>query len=93
MNYGGDKLFLRKEKLYLLVNLRRTGHTYKSIALFFNCDYSSVKFQCRKYHIEPLDEVYGVQAILESIPLPRQHEVREIDGERINVGRSYKDYL
>lgn len=92
MNPGGDKLFLRKEKLYLLVNLRRTGHTYKSIALFFNCDYSSVKFQCQKYHIEPIDDVLGVQAILESFPAS-QEKTREVEGKRINVGRNYKDYL
>lgn len=57
------KLFYDKQKLYTLVNLRRNGYAYTSLALIFKCDVSSVRHQCDKYMVVPEEEIYTIERI------------------------------
>ena len=92
---GNTKLFLDKQKLYQMLNLRRNGLTITTLAIMFDCDHTSIQAQCDKYGIHPIDEVYGIERIIaQVIPFYQsQLRFRLVCGEKINIGRSYKEYL
>ena|ERR1035437_2577282 len=108
------KVFLQNhDKLLQLLSLRLSGWTFTSLAEFYHCDRSSLRYQCRKYQVFPVKtvyvrnskEVFNVERILNTVIAeirPEPAEIRpepvvskwiEIDGERINMGRSYSEYL
>lgn len=79
-----------------MVNLRRNGISFVTLSHHFNCHFTSIIDQCRKYHIVPLtDQVFGIETIVSQL-LPKQNPEdrwRVIEGERINRGKSYAEYL
>ncbi len=94
---GNVKLFLDRTKLTRMINLRIIGYTEQSLATMFGCDRVSISQQLIKYNIIPLEQTYDFERITRAI-LPSlqpqfnsQWEVR--NGERINLGKSYKEYL
>ena len=100
-----EKIFNDKDKLLNILNLRLAGWTLISIANLYQCDRQSVRYHCRKYQIFPTKtkftrnsrEVFNPQRIvnhilIDIIPRKTSNWV-VIDGERINNGRSYADYL
>lgn len=105
MRKNDKKIFLDKPTLYRMLNLRKTGLTVTTLAIMFNCDYSSIRAQCDKYGIEPLEEVwperitggmvYGIERIIaEIIPhYQTQTNYKVVNGERINLGKSYAEYI
>lgn len=93
MRINDKKVFLDKEKLYQMINLRLNGIAVSSLALFFNVDRSSISYQCDKYLIEPNDEVYTLERIISKVLPKPDLTFKVINGERINLGRSYKEYL
>ncbi len=93
--------------LIAILELRKMGLSLDFIADLYNCDRTSLRYQCRKYQIFPLKtifvrndkspEIYNPKRIASQIILNfAPHEVSNwtiIDGERINTGKSYLDYL
>lgn len=53
MRKGDTKLFLDKEKLYEMVNLRLFGFSLDFLALFYGCDKSTLRSICKKYGLYP----------------------------------------
>ena len=95
MRTGDTKIFLHKPTLYRMLNLRKTGLTVTTLAWMFNCDYSSIRAQCDKYSIVPMDEVYGIERIIAQI-IPQYQtdpQYKVVNGEKINLGHSYAEYL
>jgi hypothetical protein len=102
--------------------LRMAGLQYKHIAAIFNCDVSTVYHHCKKYGIEPKQNIIITPFIISVISKrPEQEVVQHIqkiekpnvlvrkyaipiekdnsqwysrdNGERVNKGFDYKDYL
>ena len=97
MRQGDSKIFeMNKENLYRALNLRRIGWSFSSIATHYGCDRTTVENQCAKYGIVPgdVDVVYSIETIIrDTMPEPPGSQWVVIGGERINRGRSYKDYF
>lgn len=94
-----------KNKLIEMLILRRAGWTFVALAHRYHCDRSSLRYHCRKYQVFPIKtefirnsrEVFNPQRIAIHIIadiapfLIKNWEI--IDGERINTGKSYAEYL
>lgn len=94
MRKNDKKLFLNKAKLGEMLYLRFTGFSLISLAALYNCDVMSIFHQCNKFHIEPLTEVYAIDRIIRHVlPPPPPPKWKIINGEKINLGRNYKEYL
>ena len=94
MQIGNRKLFIDKALLSRMLNLRRNGYSIQTLAIMFNCHFTSIDFECQKYHIEPLTEVIGLERLISDViaqvPAP---SYKIINGEKINLGKSYKEYV
>lgn len=100
------QIFHDKNKLYLLLNFRIQGYSLGSLSEIFHCDKNTIKKQCLKYSIYPIGydstklsqskkNAFSTSHIV-SLALSKPREKRlwaVIDGEKINLGRSYKEYL
>lgn len=98
MPQGGKKTFLNKQKLYNMIQLRRSGLSYYSLGLFFNCSRKAVEAQCKKYGVEIYLHPIRIERIVLHIVNPnngkKQKQSFRIEaGEKINIGKSYKEYL
>ncbi len=95
MKKGNKKIFLNKPRLYQMLNLRRNGLALTSLAVIYNCDRTSVAYHCKEYQIAPIDEeVYDLERIISQIlPKAPQPTFKIVNGERINLGKTYKEYL
>jgi hypothetical protein len=93
------------DNLLEMLQLRQSGWTFTSLSERYNCDRTSLRYQCRKYQIFPnktifkrnSNEVFDPKRIAGEIivvvyPQPQSNWI-EINGERINTGRDYADYL
>lgn len=99
--------FISKDRNILLemLSLRKSGWTFVSLAELFNCDRTSIRYQCRKYQIFPektifiknSNQVFDPKRIVTQILIeldPQETSIWSIiDGERVNTGKSYADYL
>lgn len=101
--------FISKDPNQLLeiLSLRRAGISLDFLAELYNCDRTSLRYQCRKYQIFPTKtvfirndkspEIFNPQRIAHQIIItiapsqPSQWTI--INGERVNTGKSYADYL
>lgn len=96
MKQGDKKLFLDRDKLTQMINLRRNGLTVTTLAIMFGCDYSSIRAQCDKYGIVPrVDVIYGIERIIAQI-IPhyiQSKTFKVVNGEKINLGKSYAEYV
>lgn len=94
MRLNDTKIFQDKDKLLEMLNLRIDGCSISFLAAYYHCDKSSIRFQCDKYNVEPSDEkVYAVDRILVQTFPKVVGYWKEVNGERVNVGKSYKEYL
>lgn len=50
-------VFKDANKLYEMAMLRRAGWAISNLSELFNCDRTSLRFQCRKYVIIPIPDV------------------------------------
>lgn len=93
MRKGDKKVFLDTQRLAQMLNLRRVGYSFPSLGIFFTCDWTSPRDQCHKYGIRPLTQkTFDIRRITLSCVL-ENNRWRIINGERINRGKSYKDYF
>lgn len=102
---SGEFVFKDRNKLLEMLSLRRQGWTFVSLSELYNCDRTSLRYQCRKYQIFPdktkfiknSNEVFSPDKILTSVIItlyPREKKNWTIiDGERVNLGKSYAEYL
>ena len=101
---SGTFVFKDHHKLVEMLALRRMGWTFVSLANLYSCDRTSLRYQCRKYQIFPEktkfiknQEIYSPDkissAIIISLYPKKKSNWTMIDGERINLGKSYADYL
>lgn len=58
------KIFYNKPLLYRLVNLRINGYAYSSLAGIFGVDISSVRHQCDKYELMPVEDIYTIERLI-----------------------------
>lgn len=101
--------FISKNPKILLemLMLRRAGVDTYFLAEQYNCDRDSIRYQCRKYQIFPTKTVFirndksaeifnperiARQVLVQIVP-PKTSNWVIIDGERVNTGKSYSDYL
>ena len=79
---GKTKIFLNQAKLTKMLNLRRNGYSYNLLAIMFDCDRTSLSFQCDRYQIRPI-EVYNLKGIVAKF-LPKQEppKYKIVNGER-----------
>lgn len=95
------------ETLLEIMELRRMGFSLDFLADLYNCDRTSLRYQCRKYQIFPIKtvfirndkskEIYNPKRIAQEIIIKVKPEDEQqwtiIGGERVNLGKSYADYL
>lgn len=95
------------EKLLEMLALRRAGYSFNFLADLYDCDRTTLRYQCRKYQIFPIKqiqipnskakEIFNPERIVHDIIItitPKQtSNWIIIDGERINAGKSYAEYL
>ncbi len=94
MNKGGKKIFADKNKLFIALNLRRCGFCLLSIAKMMGCDKKSVRGQCKKYGIKPLDNPFPFWELVKGIiPHFNKGKWDVVKGEKINRGKTYAEYL
>ncbi len=89
MRKNKKKIFIDQDKLWNMLELRYAGWSTEGLALFFNCTRRAVDIQCKKHGIEP-QNVYSVKRLIKGV-LPKGIW-RIVDGERVLVSISYKDY-
>lgn len=99
--------FISKDfnKLLEMLSLRRAGWTFVALADLYNCDRTSLRYQCRKYQVFPDKKIYIKNSKEVFDPRRISHYIivelypkkvsnwKVIDGEKINTGKSYADYL
>ena len=78
-----------KEKLYVLVNLRRIGWANTSLASLFGVHEWTIRDQLKTYGISKQEITFGTKGIINKI-LSRWNIV---NGERITRGKTYIQYL
>lgn len=94
MRKNDKKIFLDKRKLTSLLNLRLNGFSLTSLAYLYSCDVMTILYRCRQHQVEPQDQVYDIQRIIKLVlPSPQPLTYKMVNGERINLGKSYKEYL
>lgn len=73
--------------LQKMLFLRQQGWPLKELAIIFECDKTSIRKACLRN---------GLPAELPLLPYPIiifKHVIIDYDGQRINAGKSYKEYL
>lgn len=103
---SGTFIFIDKNKLLEMLSLRRDGWTFVALAELYDCDRTSLRYQCRKYQIFPIKKIFiknsnevfdpkriAHNIIIEINPVVENPQWKVVDGERINTGKSYADYL
>lgn len=98
-------IFRDKEKLLEMLSLRSAGWTFVALSEYYNCDRTSLRYQCRKYKVFPIKTVYiknsnevfnpkriASHILIEIYPKKVSNWVI-VDGEKVNTGKSYADYL
>lgn len=94
MRLYDHKIFQDREKLAEMLDLRLGGYSISALATLFKCDKSSIRYQCDKYNVEPpYKEVYAVERIASQVTSSAIGNWKIINGERVNMGKSYKEYL
>lgn len=94
MRLNDKKIFLDKSKLYEMLNLRRSGYALTTLAIMYDCDISSIRYQCDKFYVQPIDETYTLERIISQVlPKPEPVTYKVVNNERINLGKSYAEYL
>lgn len=99
MKLGNKKIFNDQNKLNMMLNLRMMGYSEGLLAFLFHCDEDSIKRLCKKYFIVPGKariSMFFIFSILKTLPVTPQEDNDRwatIDGERINRGKTYADYL
>lgn len=87
------------DKLREMLELRKKGYSFLKLANIYNVDHSSIIYQVQKHRvIQPLG-IKKVRLVKKGI-IPTLADIKQSmenleyeKGERINPGKSYKEYL
>ena len=95
-------------KLLEMLYLRRAGYSFNFLEQRYGADRKTLSYQCRKYMVFPIKKVYSVPNakskeifnpsriatdVLAEVAPEKVSNWVIVDGERINTGKSYADYL
>lgn len=81
------RTFRHPEVLQAMLYLRLSGWPLKELAFIFDCEHTSIRKACIRSGLNP--EV----RILPRPQIKMQRVIIDFDGERLNPGKSYKEYL
>ena len=76
-----------------MLALRANGWSFNSLYLLYGCDRKTIEAQCRKYKVSPPESVFTIERIGVSTIKPDDDMWHVVEGERINRGLNYSDYL
>lgn len=94
MRKNDKKIFLNKRILVEMLEKRASGWSISALSMHYHCDKSSIRYQIHKYSVNPLDkEIYAIDRIIMQTFPKIVGNWKEVNGERINLGKSYKEYL
>lgn len=95
MKLGNKKtLVLHSPQFDQMVNLRLAGLSLISLAAIYGVDWTSVRHHVKYNKIPKPKEVYSLERIIaQAIPQAPKLTYKIVNGERINLGKSYKEYL
>ncbi len=85
-------LFSDKGVLNLMLSLRGQGWSYDALGFLFGCDPTAIIYQCQRYGIDPEEDIIGLQEVIKQL-VDEADKWYYVDGQKINKGKSYKDYL
>ncbi len=85
-------IFENVHNLDLMLNLRGQGISEKSLSLLFGCDKNAIRYQCRKYGVQPIEKDSNLGGILIEVK-KNAKRYDTIEGVRFNRGKSYKEYI
>lgn len=95
-----QKDILSRKDIDLILNLRWEGISERNISDLFGIDRTTVRYYCKKHGIVAyrslnLSTPHGRPSLhsLISEMLKKERKWVIIDGEKINRGKSYKEYL
>src|SRR3990167_2930514 len=94
---GGVKIFQDITKYQELVNMLRDGVPYSQIARKYGADHSSIMYHARKLGIPTNWGKPRKQEVIRKFKrVPQYKSIGDFymeEGERINTGKNYADYL
>lgn len=105
MRKNDQKLFTKDlELLHEMLYLRRGGWSLVSLAVLYHCDPSTIYHWCQKLGVEPyktFDPFSKASKIIATMGFKSKEQAMKestkiwttIDGERVCLGRSYREYL
>lgn len=95
MKTGNKKvLLIHSPQFYHMINLRLIGLSLTSLGAMFGVHWTSVRHHTRFFQIPRPEEVYNLESIIaQVIPSVPKITYKLVNGERINLGKSYKEYL
>ncbi len=68
--------FKDRLKLTEMLNLRLNGYSVYSLGYLYNCNRKSIEFQCNKYDVVPVDQVYRIERLVAKFfPQPEYNHV------------------
>lgn len=91
-------VFKHRGQLDLMLSLRVQGYSMRFLAALFGCDRKAIRYQCVRFGVYPLtNDVFYKVIVADSFDLnPTLQEESKwnyVDGEKVNRGKSYADYL
>ena len=92
-----QKIFRDKKVLQEMLDLVQDGFSISSIARKFQIDHKSVRYQITKSQMPPVKATKKLNSPPQRIPKDLKNtDLKDFyveNGERINVGKSYQEYL
>ena len=79
-----------------MLDLVKQGYSYRSIALKFECDRSSILYQARKHKIERLVKIVNPKSPKSYPQDGRTFKLKDYyveNNEKINKGKTYAEYV
>lgn len=88
-----SRAFKDPKQLEKLYTLRSNGVRITVLAEMFNCDRSTIHWHLRKKGVKPVKLLAREKGKRRSPNAPPPYEQIVVNGEKLSIGRDYKDYL
>ena len=83
---------MTEQQIEEVVQMRLAGHSFSEIGRIFGRDHTTIMYHCKNSKITSKRTVIKLSVARFRL-LPKNHSSYEIDGEKINPGKDYVDYL
>lgn len=92
---GNKKILIaHSPQFYQMLNLRLIGLSLTSLAGIYGVDWTTIRHHTQHFNIPKPAEVYNLEGIIaQAIPKAPKLTYKIVNGERINLGKSYREYL